>query len=160
MNRVAAMVVAVNLLIWWFFVHNRTLDQLQYGQQDVTLKAARAAMSLPAIVNFQERKMLKHILETRDRAVATTTYVVDLNGHPRKICGSVGYGLSYSTQLTNPSQNPSRTVVLSQAEPNGLFSPPGTEGTWVSCVDPISNDTQIVYVEPPVIVSPFPLSVD
>ena len=79
-------------------------------------------------MNFEERKMLKRILEVRDQAINTTIYIVDMNGHRNKICDSIGYGFPYPTQFTKPSQNP-KTVVLSRAEPNGLFSPPTSEGT-------------------------------
>ena len=158
MMKLAAMIVVANVIVWFLFVANKsTYDQLQHDQQEVLLQAATAT-GMPAIVNFTERKMLKRILEIRDQAINTTTYIVDMNGHPHKICDSVGYGFPYSTQFTNPSQNPSKDVVISQAEPNGLFSSPTSEGTWISCVDPVSKNMQVVYVEPRVIVSPFPLS--
>ncbi len=51
--------------------------------------------------------MLKRILEIRDQVINTTTYIVDMNSHPHKICDSIGYGFPLSTQFTNPSQNPS-----------------------------------------------------
>jgi hypothetical protein len=159
MIKLAAMIVVANVIVWCLFVYNQsTSDQLQHAQQEALLRAADAAIGMPAIVNFTERKMLKRILEIRDQAINTTTYIVDMNGHPHKICDSIGYGFPYSTQFTNPSQNPSNTVVLSQAEPNGLFSSPSSEGTWISCVDPVSKNMQVVYVEPRVIVSPFSLS--
>jgi hypothetical protein len=158
MMRLVAMVVVANVIVWFLFVANKsTSDQLQHDQQEVLLQAATAT-GMPAIVNFAERKMLKRILEIRDQAINTTTYIVDMNGRPHKICDSIGYGFPYSTQFTNPSQNPLKDVVLSQAEPNGLFSSPTSEGTWISCVDPVNKHMQVVYVEPRVIVSPFPLS--
>jgi len=159
MMKLAAMIVVANVIIWFLFVANKsTYDQLQHDQQEVLLQAATAT-GMPAIVNFAERKMLKRILEIRKQAINTTTYIVDMNGHPHKICDSIGYGFPYSTQFTNPAQNPRTTVVLSQAEPNGLFSSPTSEGTWISCVDPANkHNMQVVYVEPRVIVSPFPLS--
>ena len=159
MMKLAAMIVVANAIVWFLFVANKsTSDQLQHDQQEVLLQAATAT-GMPAIVNFAERKMLKRILEIRDQAINTTTYIVDMNGHPHKICDSIGYGFPLSTQFTNPSQNPRETVVLSQAEPNGLFSSPTSEGTWISCVDPANkHNMQVVYVEPRVIVSPFPLS--
>jgi hypothetical protein len=159
MMKLAAMIVVANVIVWFLFVANKsTYDQLQHDQQEVLLQAATAT-GMPAIVNFAERKMLKRILEIRDQAINTTTYIVDMNGHPHKICDSVGYGFPYSTQFTNPSQNPSKDVVISQAEPNGLFSSPTSEGTWISCVDPANkHNIQVVYAEPRVIVSPFPLS--
>ncbi len=63
---------------------------------EVLLQAANAATGMPAIVNFTERKMLKRIFEIWDQAINTTT---------------------------NPVQNPLKTVVLSQAKPNGLLWP-------------------------------------
>jgi hypothetical protein len=159
MMRLAAMIVVANVLVWFLFVANQsTSDQLQHDQQELLLQGANAT-GMPAIVNFTERKMLKRILEIRDQVINTTTYIVDTNGHPHKICDSIGYGFPYSTQFTNPAQNPSKTVVLAQAEPNGLFSSPTSEGTWIGCVDPANkHNMQVVYVEPRVIVSPFPLS--
>jgi hypothetical protein len=158
MMRLAAMVVLANVLIWWLFAYSRSSDQQQHDQQELLLQTANAATGMPTIVNFAERKMMKQILEIRDQAINTTTYIVDMNGHPHKICDSIGYGFPLSTQFTNPAQNPLKTVVLSQAEPNGLFSSPTSEGTWISCVDPVSKDMRVVYIEPRVIVSPFPLS--
>jgi hypothetical protein len=158
MIRLAAIVVLANAILWWVFAYSPSPDQLQHDQQEALLRAAIAATGgLPAIKNFEERKMMKRILEMRDQVTNTTTYIVDMNGHPHKICDSIGYGFPLSTQFTNPSQNPRTTVVLSQAEPNGLFSSPTSEGTWISCVDPGSKDMRVVYVEPRVIVSPFPL---
>src|ERR1700722_6681554 len=128
MMRLAAMIVVANVIVWFLFVANQsTSDQLQHTQQEVILHAANAATGMPAIVNFEERKMLKRILEIRDHVINTTTYIVDMNGRPHKIWDSIGYGFPLSTQFTNPSQNPLKTVVLSQAEPNGLFSSPTSE---------------------------------
>src|ERR1700722_17704182 len=159
MVKLAALIVIANMIVWGLFVYNRSSDQLQHDQQEALLRAADTAIGMPAIVNFEERKMLKRILEIRDQGLNTTTYNVDMNGHPHKICDSIGYGFPLSTQFTNPAQNPRTTVVLSQAEPNGLFSSPTSEGTWISCVDPANkHNIQVVYVEPRVIVSPFPLS--
>jgi hypothetical protein len=137
MMKLAAMVVVANVIVWCLFVYNRSSDQLQHDQQEALLRSANAATGMPAIVNFEERKMLKRILEIRDQVINTTTYIVDTNGHPHKICDSIGYGFPYSTQFTNPSQNPAKNVVIAQAEPNGLFSPQESEGTWISCVDPV-----------------------
>ena len=160
MMKLAAMIVVANVIVWFLFVANQsTSDQLQHAQQEALLRAADAAIGMPVLVNFEERKMLKRILEIRDHVINTTTYIVDMNGHPHKICDSIGYGFPLSTQFTNPAQNPRATVVISQAEPNGLFSSPTSEGTWISCVDPANkHNIQVVYAEPRVIVSPFPLS--
>ena len=42
-------------------------------------------------------------------------------------------------------------------EPNGLFMPEGLSATWLLMIDPKTNEPRPVYVEPQIIVSPFPL---
>jgi len=129
-------------------------------QEELTLRGVES-VGMPAIVNFAEKRMMKDILELRDRNVATTTYVLDMNGRMHKVCDSVGFGLPYATQFTNPQmpQQPfgGNTYVLPQADPNGLYSPASADGTWVQCVDPKTKKATVVYIEPRIIVSPFPL---
>jgi hypothetical protein len=160
MLRMVLLVVGVHALVWGLSTYERTSDAILNEQQEGLLRHATADIGMPSIVNFHERKMLKQILEFRDRAINTTTYIVDSSGQPHKICDSVGYGLPYSAQFTNPSQSPLRNVVVGQAEPNGVFSPLEAEGTWISCRRPTTQDVQLVYIEPRVIVSPFPLLPD
>jgi hypothetical protein len=84
-----------------------------------------------------------------------------MNNQLTKLCDSVGYGLPYATQYTNPQHlaydNAHGGVILPQADPNGLYSPASAEGTWVLCVDHKDGKAKPVYVEPRVIVSPIPL---
>ena len=138
-------------------------DQKQSAQQEVMLAQATGAIGMPAITNFQERRMLKQILELRDTAVTTVTYITDLSGHLHKVCDSIGYGLPYATQYTNPGkpigESEHTLAILPQADPNGLFSPASAEGTWINCLNPTTKSVQVVYIEPRVIVSPFALSV-
>ena len=84
MMRLAAMIVVANVIVWFLFVYNQSSDQLQHDQQELLLQGANAATGMPAIVNFAERKMLKRVFEIRDQAINTTTYIVDMNGHPHK----------------------------------------------------------------------------
>jgi len=129
-------------------------------QEELTLRGVES-VGMPAIMNFAEKRMMKDILELRDRNVATTTYILDMNGKMHKLCDSVGFGLPYATQFTNPQmpQQPfgGNTYVLPQADPNGLYSPASADGTWVQCVDPKTKKATVVYIEPRIIVSPFPL---
>lgn len=46
---------------------------------------------------------------------------------------------------------------ITQAEPNGLFMPSSSDGTWVMLLDTAGNP-QPIYVEPKVIVSPIKLN--
>jgi hypothetical protein len=129
-------------------------------QEELSLQAVQS-VGMPAITNFAEKRMMKDILELRDQNVATTAYIVDMNGKLHKICTAVGYGLPYATQYTNPSRiaydSGHGSVTLPQADPNGLYSPASADGTWVLCVDPKSGKPRPVFIEPRVIVSPIPL---
>ena len=129
-------------------------------QEELTMQAV-TQVGMPAITNFAEKRMMKDIMELRDQNVATTTYIVDMTGKYHKICTSVGYGLPYATQYTNPQRiaydSGHGSVALPQADPNGLYSPASADGTWVLCVDPKSGKPRPVFIEPRVIVSPFPL---
>ena len=137
-------------------------DQVQRQQQEAMSKQGNALVGMPAIVNFQEKRILKDIAEKRDTAIVTFAYTQDMNGVLHKLCDSVGYGISAATQFTNPSRvwmsnGGSHSQVLPQADPNGLFSPASAEGTWVMCKNPNGGEVAAVYVEPRLIVSPFPL---
>lgn len=140
-----------------------TSDEKMNHAQEQMANEAVMSVGMPSITNWQEKRMAKSILEARDRTIGTTTYVLAENsGQMFKLCDSVGYGLPYSTQFTNP-QKPTYTgstgiAVIPQADPNGLFSPAQADATWVFCVDPATKKDKPVYVEPKVIVSPFPLT--
>ncbi len=73
----------------------------------------------------------------------------------------IGYGIPYSTQYSNPEKvdyHTSGYVTLPQAEPNGLFMPNSSEGTWLMLLD-ADGQPHPVYVEPRVVVSPFKLNI-
>lgn len=140
-----------------------TSDDIQRVQQERMLQEGTSQVGMPAIKNFRERKMLKDIIELRDQEGLTTyTYVwSDMQGKKIFLCDSIGYGIPYATQFTNPMKmeyNVSKGVyVLPQADPNGLFSPAAAEGTWVLCKDPHGDKVEPIYIEPRIIVSPFKL---
>ena len=122
---------------------------------------AQKQIGMPDIVNFQERRFAKMILELRDTALTTYTYFIDMNGKKHFICESVGYGLPYSVQFTNPekiakSYSQGGFAILPQADPNGLYMPDGLSATWVLCSS--GNDVKPVYVEPQIMVSPFKMN--
>jgi hypothetical protein len=136
-------------------------DTQQRAQQERILQEGTAQTGMPAIKNFRERKLMKQIIEMRDQdGLVTYTYTVpETTGRPVFLCNSIGYGLPAATQYTNPEKYEyNNGTTLPQADPNGLFSPSSAEGTWVLCSDPSgSGKTLPVYVEPRIIVSPFPL---
>jgi len=142
-----------------------TSEQIQNHRQEESNRQAVQSVGMPNIVNFQEKRILKDIYELRDTQIRTYTYTQDMNGHLHKLCDSVGYGIPAATQYTNPQrvagnmETPSTgNVTIPQADPNGLYSPAAAEGTWVLCSQPSKDKTVPVYIEPRVIVSPFPLN--
>jgi hypothetical protein len=117
---------------------------------------------MPTVKNFRQRKMMKMIIEMCDQEVLTYTYTLsERNGKLRWLGETIGYPIPYSTQFTNPQKVERITtgawMNLPQADPNGLFSPASSEGTWIMMKDPKSDKTGPVYVEPKVFCSPFKL---
>jgi hypothetical protein len=138
-----------------------TSDQIQRVAQESMVREATQQTGMPAITNFTERKQLKRILELRDRAnYRTFTYVmVPGTGERKFLCDSIGYGIPFATQYTNPQKIVlnSASIVLPQADPNGLFSPQSADATWVTCINPTTGSPAVVYEENRITVSPFKL---
>lgn len=132
------------------------------GQQtkELAKQASKSVGGLPAITNFYEKRLLKEIYERRDQADLTTyAYTQGLDGKLNCLGQSIGYGVPYSTQYSNP-QKPITwrdETPEPQAEPNGLFTPEGMSATWLQLVDG-NGDVHVVYVEPTIVVSPFKIT--
>ena len=162
MNKLIVMMIAAGVLTACGPAPERhyTSQELEEHKQEEMTKQGIETVGMPGIVNFSEKRMMKDIIELRDQNVATTTYLVGMNNQLTKLCDSVGYGLPYATQYTNPqrvSDWAHGVVSIPQADPNGLFSPASAEGTWVLCVDHKSGKAKPLYIEPRIIVSPIPL---
>lgn len=123
-------------------------DDIQRAQQEKLLAEGAAQSGMPAIKNFRERKMLKDILELRDQDGLTTyTYLYnEMQGKLVFFGETIGYGIPYATQYTNPQKLEQRysngvsIAAIPQADPNGLFSPSAAEGTWVLLKNPNGKD--------------------
>ena len=143
-------------------------NKLLSGQQEAIMQEANRQVGMANIVNFQERKLMKQILELRDQEnlVCYAYIVAEMNGKLIYLGKCIGYGLPYATQYTNPEKyvdDPNGSyevgsVVIPQADPNGLFMPTSAEGTWIMLLDSL-NTPRPVYIEPKVIVSPFKLNI-
>jgi hypothetical protein len=140
------------------------VDRTERIQQEASLKQANAQIGLPNIVNFSEKKLTKMLMELRDeQKLPTYSYISNQSGL-FFLCNSIGYGIPYATQLTNPEKpitSSSGTVyydnTVPQAEPNGLFMPASAEATWTICNDEKGGIVP-VYVEAHLVVSPFKLN--
>lgn len=136
---------------------NQGSDGIQRDQQEKILKEATTQTGMPNIHNFFERKMMKRVLEKRDNPDLTTyVYTQAMNGKFIYVSKSVGFGLPYSTQYTNPMKvdgSSSSYVALPQADPNGLFSPSSASATWILAVNEKTNETEIMYLEPNAVIT-------
>lgn len=140
-----------------------TADHKQATQQEQLAAEANAQVGMPGITRFTEKRLLRQLYELRDQNISTYTYMPDLQGRLWHVCDSVGFGLPYSTQFTNPERpahnwetQMAGNMPLPQPEPNGLFMPSTAEGTWIMCAG-ANGTTKPVYVEPRVMVSTIKL---
>lgn len=126
--------------------------------QEGLMQKANDEVGMPNITEFTEKKMAKMIWELRDDAdLVTYSYISNIDGKFVYLGQSVGYGLPYSTQYTNPEKYEYNGATLPQADPNGLYSGDGLSSTWVMLVDETTGDVKPVYVEQELFVSPYKL---
>lgn len=135
-------------------------------KQEQLMKESNAQLGMPAITNFQEKKIAKMIFELRDKEdLVCYAYIVNhMTGKLIFIGKCMGYGLPYSTQYTNPMKTvdgrfKGEFSTIPQADPNGLFMPEGLSATWLMMIDPQTQEPRPVYLEPEIIVSPFELNI-
>ena len=149
-----------------FDVQQPTADEKDTQKQEQLQREAQSQSGLPAIHNFQEKKLLKQIYELRDneKLVCYAYLYNEIQGKLVFIGKCIGYGIPYSTQYSNPQKlvrgdggQYHIDIPMSQAEPNGLFMPASSDGTWLMMIDQ-DGAPRPVYIEPKVIVSPFKLT--
>lgn len=131
-------------------------------QQKISEESNRQA-GMPNIKNFFEKKTAKTIWELRDNPDLTTyAYTQNMDGKFVYLGKCIGYGLPYTTQYTSPEKlqkggGNSESGIwggsIPQADPNGLYSSETTNATWLMLVNEETNETEIVYSEPEIIVS-------
>ena len=110
-----------------------------------------------------ERHLVIELYNTRNMKAATHSVWRSNYGQVEGDCASIGFGIPYDTSLTNPLVGKyyrnGGTVVVEQAEPNGIFASKNTAATWVLCTNNIGV-IEPVYVETKVTTYPYPISVD
>lgn len=159
-------IVSAILLVGMYGCDSRSgvdSDKVMRKQTETAMREANAQIGMPAIKNFQERKLAKMIFELRDREdLICYAYIVNvMRGELVFIGKCVGFGLPYSVQYTNPEKIATGSrqggyTSLPQADPNGLFMPEGLSATWLMMIDG-KGEPHPVYIEPQIIVSPFKL---
>lgn len=139
-----------------------TTDKESLAQQAATGEA-NAKVGFPSTPNWTEKTLARMIIEKRDQPhLQTYTYFVGVHNEHTPLCRSEGYGLPETTQFTAPSsvQRTAQTgnsnwEILPQADPNGLYSSPSAQGTWVLCleksgkVEPQRSEPNVVTLSVP-----------
>lgn len=160
---IAAMLVMGFILIGADDCANATpsADLQQQAATERSMAEASSVVGMPAITNWQELKFAKLLFELRDKEdLITYAYIVNINGDLIYLGKCIGYGLPYSVQFTNPMRRSSSqygVIAMPQPDPNGLFMPTSSSATWLMMYDAKTGEARPVYVEPKIVVSPFPL---
>jgi hypothetical protein len=110
-----------------------------------------------------ERHLVTQLYNIRNKKVATHAVWRSDYGLVEGDCPSMGFGIPFDTSLTNPLQGSyyrnGGTVVVEQAEPNGIFASKNTAATWVMCVGE-TGSIEPHYVESKVSIYPYAVEVD
>lgn len=147
-------------------------DSKQAEATRASLKHANNMVGMPHIINYTQKKLLKQIYELCDREklivyIYTKSDYTGLFVYQGK---GIGYGVPFSAQFTNPEKIVegdkyfgydiagylNYLTVLPQADPNGIFMPTSSTATWCMVID-YYGIPRVVYIEPEIVVSPFPL---
>lgn len=140
-------------------------DKIQAEQTAKAMSEAQRQVGMPNITNFQQRKLMKLIYELCDKE-DLICYAYIKSDYQSKLFflgKCIGFGIPFSAQFTNPSRIAASGhsygyAILPQPDPNGLFMPTSSSATWLMMIDPKTNKPRPVYIEPEIVVSPFPLT--
>jgi len=140
------------------------------NQQEAAQQAAQQAEGLMAvgpvkITNWTQKRQFQAILEAFDQPnLITYSYLVgSQDAKIVPLCRSQGYGFNEATQYTNPlmaswkytGNEGIASAVVAQPDPNGLYSPPTSEGTLLLCLTK-AGKVLPVRSEPSILTLPVP----
>lgn len=162
MNKIAvAGLAAVSLAA----CQQQVSSDAEYADRVATEKLqaeANAQVGMPRVQNFTEKRLATKLAELRDKPnLLTYAYVQGMDGKLTCFGKGIGFGIPYSTQITNPQKADGSSYgyyTLPQAEPNGLYMPESATATWYMLIDPATGEASPVYVEPNLTVSTRPLT--
>jgi len=139
-------------------------DEQQKIQTEKLMQQVNDQIGMPNIANFQQKKLMKMVYELCDKEdLVCYAYIKsDYQGKLMFIGKCIGFGIPFSAQYTNPEKITDEAhgygyAILPQADPNGLFMPTSSSATWLMMIDPKGGEPRPVYIEPEIVVSPFPL---
>jgi hypothetical protein len=143
-----------------------TAERKQTVQTNKLLTEINRQVGLPNITNFQQKKLMKMVFELCDKEdLICYAYIKsDYQGKLVFIGKCLGFGVPFSAQYTNPAKarasHAGWAYTIPQADPNGLYMPTSSSATWLMMIDPTTEEPRPVYLEPEIVVSPFPLVVE
>ncbi len=144
-------------------------EKVQQQRTEKLMSEANNQIGMPAVTNFQEKKLAKMVFELRDDAnlICHAYLFNEEQGCLGQYLGkALGFGIPYSVQFTNPEKitkfdggeyGAIAPITTPQADPNGLYMPSSSSATWLMLFHPETNKPTPVYVEPTIVVSPFKL---
>jgi hypothetical protein len=163
MKRVIVIFAIVALCLVGCDESKSTAEQRQTNQTNKILDEINRQVGLPNLTNFKQKKIMKMVFELCDKEdLICYAYIKsDYQGKLVFIGKCIGFGVPFSAQYTNPEKVHVRwnhsLVTVPQADPNGLYMPTSSSATWLMMIDPKNQEPRPVYLEPEIVVSPFPL---
>ena len=114
----------------------KATEEKQVGKQ----QALYVATQPPPYFDWsQQRDIMIQIYKAQNEAIYTYSYTQSpYTGKIMWESATFGFPIAGGTQLTNPEQTVTAyqsLATIAQAEPNGLYSPESSRGTWVLCVN-------------------------
>ena len=131
---------------------DRSADAQEHNVVDNQQQLYARNQRVPEYQWSLERHLMIQLYNARNQALTTYSYVINqYNGTISWSCTSLGFPFSAATQLTNPMRTvegvtQGEFVTIPQPEPNGIYSPSSSEGTWVMCAGEDGN-VEPVYIE-------------
>ncbi len=138
--------------------------QRQTAAVDKLSSEADRAVGMPALSQWQQKKLVRDIYERTDRATTTFAYVQGLDGRLTCLGRGIGYGVPYGTRSTPPedfarySGGTVADFAFAQPEPNGLYLPDNASATWWQMLNPANGKIEVVYLEPTIVIVPFQIT--
>lgn len=115
-------------------------QRAENGQQDSITGQLVTNQPIPNVTYSQARQNLIEIETAQAKGVQTTTFFFNQGvADPVRSCPSIGVPIPNTASLSNPERvmwgSSGASGVVSQMDPNGIYAPQGSQGTYVMCVD-------------------------
>lgn len=125
-------------------------DDVEAGQQSGITGQLVQNQPIPNIGHSQMRTNLIDIETAEATGVQTTSFIFNrASPDPIEVCSSIGVPIPNTSSLSNPQQvanGYNGSAAIAQMDPNGVYTPTESSGTFVQCVTP-DGSVEPVYAE-------------